>query len=116
MDGVTPPRDGPTDTASNGSSPRHHVDVDPEVAELVPGFIDNRRVDVQNIRRYLEQRSFAEIQRLGHNMKGCGESYGFPRISEIGRELERAARAGDAETVAKLNDELEGFLRRISLP
>jgi HPt (histidine-containing phosphotransfer) domain-containing protein len=46
----------------------------------------------------LSARNLETVNRLGHQMKGSGRSYGFPDVSEIGARIEEAA--GDRRVVA----------------
>ena len=75
------------------------VRVDPDYADLVPGFLENRRSEIDIIRNSAAQGDFSEIRRLGHGMKGAGAGYGFEVISEIGRNLEDAAISEDVSAI-----------------
>ncbi|MBI5493972.1 MAG: hypothetical protein HY904_03035 [Deltaproteobacteria bacterium] len=88
--------------------------VEEEVVLLVPDFIENRRRDAEAIPHLAHAGAFGQVQRLGHNMKGCGVSYGFPSISEIGRDLSAAAKQGNVNEILRLNNELSRILE--SLP
>ena len=89
------------------------VRVDSSVAELVPGFLENRRRDVEAIAKALEQADYDSIRVLGHNMKGSGAGYGFNRITEIGASLELAAlRRAPTEISARAKD-LVHYLDRL---
>jgi HPt (histidine-containing phosphotransfer) domain-containing protein len=68
------------------------VRVGSSLAELVPGFLESRRRDVEKIAAALERSDFDNVRILGHNMKGSGAGYGFSRITEIGAFLEQAAK------------------------
>ena len=46
------------------------VKIDPDLKELIPGYLLNRRNDIANIRAALETKDFELIQRQGHSMKG----------------------------------------------
>jgi CheY-like chemotaxis protein/HPt (histidine-containing phosphotransfer) domain-containing protein len=88
---------------------------DPELASLVPDYLDRRRADLRHLRQALQTRDFAQIRRLGHGMKGSGQAFGFDAVAQIGRELERAAESHDGRQVAamltKLDSELNGVAR-----
>jgi CheY-like chemotaxis protein len=81
------------------------------LADLVPGFLDGRRRDIDAIATALERSDYDNVRILGHNMKGSGAGYGFNRITEIGTSLEQAAgrrapseiRAQSAELVRYLD-------------
>jgi hypothetical protein len=67
------------------------VPVDAGLATLVPGFLENRRRDLDAIASALARSDYENVRILGHNMKGSGAGYGFDRITEIGTCLEQAA-------------------------
>jgi HPt (histidine-containing phosphotransfer) domain-containing protein len=73
-------------------------------------FLENRHKDVDDIRRLLREGNMGEIRRLGHSMKGSGGGYGFDEISEIGRDMEEAAKDGNMEEIEKLNNRLAEYL------
>ena len=75
------------------------VYVDPDFADLVPGFLENRRAEIDIIRSASDEGDFQEIKRLGHGMKGAGAGYGFPVITDIGKNLEDAAIKEDAAAI-----------------
>jgi hypothetical protein len=52
---------------------------------------------------------------MGHGMKGSGGGYGFDAITNIGRKIEAAAKAGDAEAIRGGRDELALYLERIEV-
>ena len=53
------------------------------------------------------------IRRLGHDMKGAGEAYGFGGITRIGAALERDALARDGAATRRRLDELASYLGRV---
>ena len=91
------------------------VYVDPDLADLIPGYLENRRRDVQEIERLLLEDDLQEILRLGHSMKGSGGGYGFEGITLIGGEIEEAARRGDKDAVSTLKERLAGYLSRVKV-
>ncbi len=89
------------------------VVTDPDAAELMPGYLKNRRLDLQQMVDALEQHDLERIRLLGHSMKGSGGSYGLDQISEIGEALESAATTGDTDTISRQMDQLRDFLERV---
>ena len=89
------------------------VHVDPEIADLVPGFLDNRRKDVTAMLDALDKNDFEAIRILGHSMKGVGGGYGFDAITEIGAALEQAAKNTNPEDVRKGLRDLTAYLERV---
>lgn len=91
------------------------VYVDPEIADLIPGFLENRRKDTQTMGDALTQGDFETIQILGHSMKGAGGSYGFDAVTDIGESLEQAAKEKDPEGIQKLVQDLSLYLDRVEV-
>jgi HPt (histidine-containing phosphotransfer) domain-containing protein len=86
------------------------VRADIELRDLIPGYLENRKKDVQAIHRALEDGDYETIQRLGHSMKGSGGGYGFDAITELGGLLEESANASDDREVEVHVSRLENFL------
>jgi CheY-like chemotaxis protein len=86
------------------------VKVAGNLKDVLPGYLERRRTDVQTIRAALEKGLYDTIRIAGHRMKGSGAGYGMDRITEIGSGLEDAAASGNAEGIGKLAQELEEFL------
>jgi HPt (histidine-containing phosphotransfer) domain-containing protein len=91
------------------------VHVDPEIADLIPGFLENRRKDAQTMGAALTEGDFETIRILGHSMKGAGGSYGFDAITGIGKSLEQAAEDRDAERIEQSLQELSVYLDRLAV-
>jgi PAS domain S-box-containing protein len=89
---------------------RVRVRVDSGLAELVPGFLENRRRDVEAIAAALAHEDYENVRILGHNMKGSGAGYGLNRITEIGASLEQAAGRREPEEIRARAAELARYL------
>ena len=81
--------------AKNTSADKVVIHADPEIADLIPKFLDNRQKDINLIESALEKNDFDAIRMLGHSMKGAGGGYGFDGVTEIGKNLEEAAKEAD---------------------
>jgi len=91
------------------------VRIDPDLADLIPDFLEGRRQDVAAILKALEEDDSETIRILGHNMKGCGSGYGLDAITELGRSLEQAAKNGDGEEIKKKTAELSVYLDSLNI-
>lgn len=89
--------------------------VDTDLADLVPGYLANRRAELPVLVRSLAARNYGALQRLGHQLAGSGGAYGFDRISELGLGVEREARAGNAEELGKMLLVLGAYLEDLEL-
>jgi CheY-like chemotaxis protein/HPt (histidine-containing phosphotransfer) domain-containing protein len=91
------------------------VRANPKFADLVPGFLQNRRQDVIAMLAAIEQSDFQIVERLGHDMKGAGGSYGFQAITDIGGALEHAGESADFDASRKWVAELSRYLDRVEI-
>jgi len=91
------------------------VYIDPDLADIIPGFLENRRRDVQILQTALRQNDLETIRVVGHRMKGDGGGYGFNRISAIGEALELATVRQDRPAIERLILELNDFLTRLDV-
>ncbi|MCP5066980.1 MAG: response regulator [bacterium] len=95
------------------SSPAVDCEIDEDLRDLIPGYLENRRSDLGKLSAALERNDFETLRVLGHNMKGTGRGYGFEQISAIGARLEDSAkRLGVADARAQVRA-LEEFLERL---
>ena len=86
------------------------MQIDRDFEDIVPGFLANRRRDIQTLRHALADQDFGTIHMLGHRMSGDGGGYGLDRISEIGGLMELAARRQDYAASEQHIKQLEHFL------
>lgn len=83
--------------------------------EIVPVFFDVRRKDIATIHIALEKGDYGTVILRGHSIKGAGGGYGFDAITDIGREIEEAAKTRDREKILKLVNELSDYLERVEV-
>ena len=91
------------------------VHIDKILEDLIPGFLDNRRTDIDALRDAVEKGDMTIVENLGHTMKGTGGGYGFQKITELGDALERAARQKDGGRILHLAEELENYLDNLEV-
>ena len=91
------------------------VRVDPDLADLIPSFLENRRKDIAALLAALDQSDYETVRILGHSMKGAGGGYGFDGITEIGAVLEQAAKEHNSEAIRKWVGELSAYLDRVEV-
>jgi hypothetical protein len=91
------------------------IRVDPEIATLIPGFLANRHKDIVLLLDAVNQGDFETAQILGHSMKGSGGGYGFDGITDIGAEIETAAKQHDAVAIRSQVNALSRYLARVQV-
>jgi HPt (histidine-containing phosphotransfer) domain-containing protein len=104
-----------TPSSRGNTSCRVTVSIDPDLEELVPGFLENRRKDVATLARAVQTQDVKTVRLLGHRMKGDGGGYGFQEISQIGEALEQAAIREHWTVIAEKTEALRTFLAQVDV-
>jgi HPt (histidine-containing phosphotransfer) domain-containing protein len=92
-----------------------YVKVDKDLEDLIPTFMRNRLKEADTLRVALASLDFEQLRHLGHRMKGVGNSYGFERVSVLGRLIEDGARSGDRAGLAARIAEYKDYLARVQI-
>lgn len=82
----------------------------------VEAYLGRRMEDVKRARGLSALGDFEGVRIIGHNLKGTGATFGFQALSNLGGELEKAARARDPQGVSKALQELDAFMVRVEQP
>lgn len=82
---------------------------DAEMAGILREFVEGMQATKDRLRMSLQDGNMVEVERIGHQMKGAGASYGFEAITRAGAQVEAAvSRSGDVhqavEELCKLMD------------
>jgi HPt (histidine-containing phosphotransfer) domain-containing protein len=93
----------------------HTVIISKDLADLIPVFFRNRQKEVEALRSALAAGDFEQLRQLGHRMKGVGNSYGFAKVSELGRRVEDDARAGDKTAIDACIVEYADYLSKVQI-
>jgi HPt (histidine-containing phosphotransfer) domain-containing protein len=89
--------------------------VEPEVLELVPQFLENRKKDLEALEKALATGDLDAAARIGKAWRGTAGSYGFHFLAGEGQVIEERAAAGDKEAVAERLAVLDDYLRRLDV-
>jgi len=92
-----------------------NIEIDKELEELIPGYLNNRKNDVKQLEAYLKEGNFEGIKFIGHGLKGTGSGYGLDFISELGYELESKALELNAEKLNEYIEDLSYFLENVEV-
>jgi HPt (histidine-containing phosphotransfer) domain-containing protein len=74
---------------------------DPELAAILPRFIQRLPEKLQALEGALEYQRFEDLERLAHRLKGSAGGYGFPTLTEAALDLQEAAKTADALQAAQ---------------
>ena len=91
------------------------IQVDSDLEDLIPGFLENRQRDITAIFNAVGRNDYDSIAKAGHTMKGVGGGYGFDAITDIGGAIEQAAKQKDPVKIKHCLNELSNYLQRIEI-
>jgi hypothetical protein len=91
------------------------VQVDPDISDLIPGFLANKRRDAGQIIAAAESADYPALLGMGHKIKGEGGSYGLDGISLLGAQIELAAQQKDLAAVRRCAQELSVYLDTVEI-
>lgn len=86
------------------------VYVDPELEEIMPDYLENRRKEIPVLRQALKEQTFQPIEFIGHKMRGTGPGYGLQELGTLGGILETAAQKKDPKTIETAVTALQNYL------
>lgn len=89
------------------------VEIDPDIADLVPQFLENRNKDLLSLEELLISKNMNAISQLAHKIKGSAAGYGFAELSRIAAEMEVVAMGDDLSTIQKLYNEARDYLATV---
>ena len=96
-------------------SKNYTVAVPKDLEDLVPNFLANRAKEIESLRTAIAKGDMAQLKALGHRMKGVGVSYGFDRVSELGKEFEDHAKAGDKAALEACLADYADFMSKVKV-
>jgi hypothetical protein len=94
---------------------RIRLEVEPALRELLPGFLANRRKDLELINRALHSGNLEAIRVVGHNIRCFSRVYGFEDLTALGEEIHQAAADRSTLRIAHAQTQLADYLSRIDL-
>lgn len=75
----------------------HLLEQDPDLRDIVQEFIDGLEEQLREFEQAYRRMDWEVLATLAHRLKGAGGSYGYPDISQVCAEMERAFRAQQAD-------------------
>ncbi|HXH76641.1 MAG TPA: hypothetical protein VNJ08_16840 [Bacteriovoracaceae bacterium] len=73
-----------------------------EVPDEIQGrYLERRKNDLEGCWVALENKNYVLLEKIGHQLKGNGSTFGFPQLSTIGNELEVGSKLADHLLIEK---------------
>jgi PAS domain S-box-containing protein len=105
----------PEAAAPQGNGQKIVVEVDEEIKDLIPEFLQRKRDDLSLLITALERVDFEALRSIGHKIKGEGAGFGFQIMSDIGEALEEAARTRNAKSADQQVRALARYLDHVEV-
>ena len=86
-----------------------------DLEQLVTRFLKRKQAELDLLRDSLAASDFETIRRLGHDLKGAGEGFGFPELSILGAKFELAAKNSNGEQIAIHIATMSRYLMRLQV-
>jgi HPt (histidine-containing phosphotransfer) domain-containing protein len=86
-----------------------------DLEDLIPTFMKNRNKELETLRTALGAGDMEQLRQLGHRMKGVGISYGFDKVSLLGKQIEDGAKSGNRAGLEACVAEYADYLSRVSI-
>lgn len=91
------------------------VEVDADLADLIPQYLNNRWADLKFARQLLANGDYFLLSRMAHRIRGSAASYGFSGLGGIAEALEDAAGRQDHAAVSRQLDAFDTFMRSVRI-
>jgi hypothetical protein len=92
-----------------------HLRVEPGLKELIPGFLENRRRDLERMRHALHSGDLTAIRDVGQNIRCFSRVYGFDELTALGEEIRCAADECSTLRIVHLQGQLADYLSRAEI-
>jgi hypothetical protein len=96
-------------------SDRIRLNVEPALRELMPGFLENRRRDLERLRQALHAGDLGAIRDVGQNIRCFSRVYGVEDLTVLGEEIRCAAEENSTVRIVHLQGRLADYLSRVEL-
>jgi HPt (histidine-containing phosphotransfer) domain-containing protein len=80
---------------------------------LLGKYIEHRKRDFKDCLHSLKRHEYKNIEKVGHQLKGNGATFGHPELSSIGKKLEEAAQEQDVNTLEKSMKEFSDWVKNL---
>ena len=91
------------------------VNIDIDLEDLIPGFIENRQKDILKLEQAFAEQDLETLRSIGHNLKGVGGGYGFHEMTTLGAAIEEGAKDNNLENIDENIKKLSHYLANVEI-
>ena len=92
-----------------------YLSLDKKLRKIIPGFLENRQRDLDDLVIAKEKKDFQKIELIGHQLMGSAGSYGFSTLCRLGKDLEVAAQNKKIEDTNLIISKIEDHLNLLEI-
>lgn len=82
--------------------------------EMLQKYVVRRRADVLQLKECLKGEDLSIAERIGHQIKGNGATFGFPELEDLGRKIEFAAKRKEKDQLSVLVTQFEDAVSKMN--
>lgn len=82
------------------------IEEDEDMREIVEEFVDGLAERLDDLCKSYETGDWDRLRTIAHQLKGAGGSYGYPQLSDLGRQME-------TDFIARQGDQFENFAQQL---
>ena len=99
----------------NGAPMTWVVRPDPDLEDLIPSFMQNRKNELVELEGFVSRGDFEAIRRLAHTWKGICRPYGFVHLETLSRSLEEAGERQHIEDTKGIVAEIRDYIANVRI-
>lgn len=105
-----------SEDSSHANSPTTWVvRPDPDLEDLIPSFMQNRKNELVDLEQSASRSDFDFIRRMAHTWKGICRPYGFVHLETLSRNLEDAGEREHQADVQTILGEIKDYLANVRI-
>ncbi|WPU64319.1 response regulator [Peredibacter starrii] len=86
-----------------------------EIKDLIPEFLNSRQVELTKLYLAHSNQDYVYMEETGHKLKGTAGSYGFERLSQIGKDIEECAKSRNDHYLSLALSDYRIFLKLVQV-
>lgn len=86
-----------------------------EIKDLIPDFLKARHIELAKLYNAQSTQDYVYMEETGHKLKGTAGSYGFERLSQIGKDIEECAKSRNDYYLALALSDYKIFLNLVNV-
>jgi len=91
------------------------VEVDADVEELIPPFLESKKEELRQLKLKLDANDYEPVRQISHKLKGAFNMYGFRFLSDACATMEAVSPRGERDTIQEQLDAIDHFMENMTL-